>query len=324
MTPASAAVARTVAAPAPPALQERLRGLLARSSRGALTGLAERLLPTPSSGRPARRPPEEGFYWLQISRWLAGSFGLTATAEGRALLADLQWIQYCVYGVFRVQDDLVDGDAADPRLAVEANQLLVEASHCAARHFAGSSPFWEIFRQTIDATSHAVVTLDRLQRVPDRPPHAELELYKDLAACLQIAAAGVSIAAGREGDWRHRLAPALDRLAVAAQILDDLRDLSEDLAGGRVNYAAWYLCRPVFAATPEAIEAVVASNLATSDRLSKLLDSAARLLDESVDRVPPTLCPRTHAYLRDYRGGLAELDDRIGDSRSALLAAGGH
>lgn len=320
MTPASAAAAECAAIHEPPDLQARLRGLLARSSGSELPGLAERLLPTPSSGRPARRPPEEGFYWLQISRWLADSLRLTASAEGRALLADLHWIQYCVYGVFRIQDDLIDGDTADPRLAVESNHLLVEASRCAARHFDGESPFWTVFRETIDATSRAIVTLDGLQRGPDRPPHAELELYRDLAACLKIAAAGVCVATRREGDWRHRLSPALDRLAVAAQIVDDLWDLGDDLAEGRINYVAWDLCRPVFGATPEAIEAVVASNLATSDRLARLMARARRLVVEAAERVPPTLCARTHAFLRDYRDGLGDIAERIQTSRRQLLA----
>ena len=322
MSPAPAAVARTAAAHPSPDLDERLRGLLARASRGAGQGLAERLLPAPSRRRPARRPPQEGFYWLRISRWLADSFRLTATAEGRALLADLQWIQFCVYGVFRVQDDLVDGEAADARLAVEANHLLVEASRCAARRFAGASPFWPIFGETIDATSRALVALDPLQRTPERPPHVELELYADLAACLKIAAAGVAIAAGREGDWRQRISPALDRLAVAAQIVDDLWDLGDDLADGRINYVAWCLSRPIFGATPEATEAVVASTLATTDRLSRLLDTAGQLVDEAVERVPASLCPRTHGYLRDYRDGLSGMGERIACSREELLGPG--
>ncbi len=307
----------------PTDLEARLRGLLARSSRGELQGLAERLLPTAPSGQPARRPPEEGFYWLRISRWLAESFRLTATAEGRALLAELHWIQYCVYGVFRVQDDLIDGETADSRLAVGTNHLLVEASRCSARHFAGGSPFWTVYRQAIDDTSRALVSLDRLQRTPARPPHVELELYRDQAACLKIAAAGVCLAAGRWGDWRHRISPALDRLAVAAQIVDDLRDLSDDLADGRINYAAWYLCRPVFAASPEAIEAVVASTLATSDRPSRLLARAGQLLADAAVQVPPTLCRRTHDFLRGYRQGLDELDERIRLHRQALLSADG-
>ena len=323
MNGASAAAARTGAARRPPDLEARLRGLLDRSSRGAARGLAERLLPTPSRGRPRRLPPEEGFYWLRVSRWLADSFRLTATPEGRALLADLHWIQYCVYAVFRVQDDLLDGETADRRLAVEANHLLVEAARCAARRFPGDSPFWRVFRRTVDATSRAVVELDRLQRSPQRPPRRELDLYRDQAACLGIAAAGVCLAAGREGDWRHRVAPALDRMAVAAQIVDDLRDVGDDLAEGRINHVAWYLSRPVFAASAEAIAAVVASNLATTDRASRLLRSVRRLLDEAVDLLPPTLCPRTHSFLRDYRDGLRSLDERILRSRDRLLTGGG-
>lgn len=320
MTGVSAAAARTAGAQQPPDLQSRLRGHLARSSRGGANDLAERLLPTPSAGRPARLPPEEGFYWLRMARWSADSFRLSATSEGRLVLADLQWIQYCVYAVFRVQDDLLDGETADPRLAVQANHLLLEAARCAARHFTGESPFWEVFHQAIDATSSAIVELDRLQRSPDRSPCRELDLYRDQAACLAVAVAGVAIAAGREGDWRHRISPALDRLAVAAQIVDDLRDVSEDLADGRINHVAWRMSRPVFAATPEAAEAVIASNLATTDRLSEVLGTADTLLDEAVALLPATLCPRTHAYLREYRDGLAGLGERIRRSRLALLS----
>lgn len=323
MSHASAAVARTAASQQLPDLEARLRGLLERSSQGEIKGLAERLLPTSSRHRPARLTAQEGFYWLRISRWLADSLRLTATPEGRALLEDLHWIQYCVYGVFRVQDDLMDGETSDPRLAVQTNHLLVEASRCAARHFAGESPFWEVYRRTIDVTSRAIVTLDSLQRTAERPPHVELELYKDLAACLKIAAAGVCVAANRSGDWRRRISPALDRLAVAAQIVDDLHDVRDDLAGGRINYVTWYMSRPVFASTSEAIEAVVASNLATTDRLSCLLDTAGRLLDEAEELLSATLCPRTHAYLREYRDGLAALGDRIGRSRTTLLSTPG-
>ena len=321
MTGASAAAARTAAAQQRPDLQTRLRGLLDRSSTGAIPALAERLLPTPSSGRPRRMAPEEGFYWLRVSRWLADSFRLTASPEGRALLADLHWIQYCVYAVFRVQDDLLDGEAADTRLAVETNHLMVEASRCAARHFPGDSPFWEVFRETIDATSRAIVELDSLQRSPDRPPGRELELYRDQAACLKIAVAGVCIAAGREGDWRHRISPALDRLAVAAQIVDDLRDVSDDLAEGRINHVAWYLCRPVFPASAEAIEAVVAASLATTDRLGLLMDSVARRVDEALELLVPTLCARSHAFLREYRDGLTALDEQIARGRAKLIAS---
>ena len=323
MNGASAAVARIPGARQPLDLEARLRRFLERSSRGETASLAGRLLPTASCGRPARRPAQEGFYWLRVSRWLADSFRLTAGAEGRALLEDLHWIQYCVYCVFRVQDDLIDGETADGRLAVEANHLLVEASRRAARRFAGDSPFWTIFAETIDATSRAIVALDRLQRTPHRPPHVERRLYRDLAACLKIAAAGVCMATGRAGDWRHHVSPALDRLAVAAQVVDDLHDLRDDLADGRINYVAWEMSRPIFAATPEAIEAVVASNLATGDRMGRLLGSMGELLDEAGRLLPATLCPRSHAFLADYRAGLRQLAGQIQRGRLALLEPAG-
>lgn len=316
MGPAPAAAARTARGRQPSDLDRRLRALLARSPGD---DLAERLLPaTPSP--PSRPRPEEGFYWLRVAGWLAESLGLSAKPAGRELLAELQWIQYCVYCAFRVQDDLVDGEVADPRLAVQTNHLLVEAARVAARRFEGDSPFWVVFSETIDATSRAIVSLDRLQRAPERAPHADLGLYVDLAACLKIAAGGVAFAAGREDDWRRRISPALDRLAIAAQIVDDLHDLRDDLAEGRINYAAWWMCRPIFASTPEAIEAVVASQLAAGERLPALLASAGRLLSEATAILTPAVCPSTHAFLREYRDGLGGLAAGVDASRLALLA----
>lgn len=320
MIPVSAAVADPARGHTLFDLQGRLRRFLERSGYPNGERLAGRLLPTQLSETPEL---ENGsFHWLLIAEWLADSFGLSSTPAGRAMLDDLCWIQFCVYGLFRAQDDLVDGDVEDPLVVVEANQLLVEAASCAARHFKGTSPFWGIFRETIDSTSRAIVQLDRLQRSADRIADAELDLYVDLSACLKIAAAGVALAAGREREWASGISPALDRVAVAAQILDDLHDIQDDLAGGRIDYAAWYLGRPVFGSTPEAIAAVVASNLATTDRLKSLLAGARGLLDEAADLLSPAICPRTHAYLIEYGQGIGALGQHIEDGRRSLFAGG--
>ncbi len=106
---------------------------------------------------------------------------------------------------------------------------------------------------------------------------------------------------------------------MAAQIVDDLHDLRDDLARGRINYAAWYLARPVFGTTAEAIEAVVASNVVGGKRLAELLAVATGLLDEAADLLPPSLCPRCHACLREYRDGLSALGEHTHHSRRAIL-----
>lgn len=300
-------------------LERRLRRLLERSADGTAGALAERLLPaTPSVQTTSLR--HGGYYWLEVPEWLAASFGLDATAAGRRLLDDLLWAQYCVFALFRAQDDLVDGAAPDPRIAVEANCLLLEATRRAALHFDASSAFWRVYRESIEQTSRAVLRLDRLQRSPHRPDGAELELYAEQAACLGIAAAGVSVAAGRETEWRQRIAPALSQLAVAAQIVDDLRDLREDLDEGRVNYVAWRLCRPVVGATAEAVEAVVAFNLATGGRLSELLHDAARRLAGATVAVAEVDCPELAGFLEEYGQGLVAYASELDRRRRDLFA----
>lgn len=297
----------------PPAAGSDLRGrlveLIDERSRGEGRGLTERLPPATS----------RGFSWLVIPSYLASAFNLDRTATGRALVHDLGWLQYCIYGVFRVQDDLVDGDSNDSTLAVQTNHLLVEAARCASSHFSSDSPFWSVFQNGIDRTSRAVVALDRLQRAAERRSEDELELYTDLSACLQIAAAGTTFAAGRDSLWWDRLAPALDSFAVAAQIVDDLHDLSDDLAQGRINHAAWFLSRPIYGSTPEATEAIVASNLATTDRAERLLARAARRMDESLARLASPHCRSVHDYLFDYRTALDELAAQISARRDAVL-----
>ena len=69
-----------------------------------------------------------------------------------------------------------------------------------------------------------------------------------------------------------------------------------------------------------AIEAVVASNLATTDRLDHLLESAAAVMDRGLERLDPQLCPPVHAHLSDYRRGLDGLAARIQRSTVVVLA----
>ncbi len=305
-------------------LEARLRRLLLRADRLERNRLAERLLPASfrdDSATSAVAPEARlGFYWLRIAGWLGESFGLTATARGRKLFDDLCWIQYCVYCLFRAQDDLVDGECGEPLLAVEANQLTVEAARCAARWFEGASPFWEIFQDAVDRTSRALVALDDLQRKPEREAHAELGLYVDLGASLKLAAAGVAVASGREREWRERISPALDHLAVAGQVLDDLEDVEDDLAAGRINYAAWWLSRPVFGETREALAAVVAFSLATGDRLGGLVEVARRRAVAAADVLGPAICPPVHRYLGIYRCRIDGVEAAIERRRSALFA----
>lgn len=312
MSSMPAAAAEAGSGHVPLDLHTRLWHFLARTCGDDGRRLAERLLPASTSDPES---PDQGFFWLLIPEWLAEDAGLTETTEGRALVADLLWVQYCVWAVFRIQDDLVDGEEGHALLAVQANHLLVEAARRAAQHFRGDSPFWRIFQETIDATARALVCLDRLQRTPDRPPHIEQELYADLSACLKIATGGVMVAAGREQDWERCMSPALDGLAVAAQILDDLRDISDDLREGRINYAAWYLSRPIFSPVPEAIEAVVASNLAIGDRLPGLLAEVKEQVDGALRALAPSPCSRAHAHLREFRRGIQVLGERFRRSR---------
>ncbi len=325
MFPAPAAVTAWLPQPVPQPtegdlLGQRLEKLLEVSLRGRGASLASRLLPAPSFQPPGGQLADDGFSWLAFPAWLASSLGVDQTAEGRALVADLCWLQYCVYAAFRVQDDLVDGETDDRTLAVATNPLLVEAARCSARHFDGASPFWEALHEGIAATTSAILEIRRIQRSTNRCRETETRLYAELSASLWIASAGVLIAADRQELWTRQLRPALEALAVATQIVDDLRDIREDLDAGCVNYAAWFLSHPVLAASAEAVEAVVASNLATSNRLELLLDRAADGMAIGLTSLDRALCPEIFDHLDEYRRGLPELGNRVRYSAGVVLS----
>lgn len=328
MTPVPAAAVSTPASTHPVSIGDRLDELLERSYRGQGRELATRLLPAPSvAGDSSHDPLDAQFTWLTMPAWLGSSLGLDPTLQttrgGRALIDDLCWIQYCVYAVFRIQDDLVDGDTDDRSLAVATNPLLVEAARCAARHFDGDSAFWNVFQGAIDGTTRAILTLGKLQRANDRQSRQsedELRLYAELSASLGIATAGVAIAAGREDAWFRQLRPALDGFWIAAQIVDDLRDIHEDLEAGCLNHAAWFLSHPILGASPEVVEAVIASNLATTDRLELLLEHAGAAMDRGLAALDAALCPRLFECLRDYRRGLPALAARVQRSTVVVLS----
>ena len=308
------AAARIEPPTAAPLLHQRLRALFERAAPEKSRQVLDRLLPASSNGHLR----EEGFVWLRFARALGSQLGLDSTADGRRRLDDLCWMQYCVFAVFRLQDDLLDGETDDATLAVQANHLLVEAARTAARHFAGDSPFWTVFQNGIDQTAEAIVELDVLQRSDDRMGETELDLFARQAACLKLAIAGVAIAAELEETWGAQLSPAFDGLAVAAQMIDDLQDIRDDLTKGRVNHAAWFLSHPVIADTPEAIEAVVASNLATTDRLDHFLTEARRRMDRGLD-VLDSEFTALRSELTDYRDALFEVAREIRARTQALL-----
>ena len=129
-------------------IHERLAEFVARLPASSRALLAAALLPAAAHGGdsgPARAACRNDFYWLLIPEWLA---------RGQVAMVDeILWAQYCVYCQFRTQDDVVDGDADDPHLAVAANVLACEAGRALARALPGRHRFWAHYHDAIATTS---------------------------------------------------------------------------------------------------------------------------------------------------------------------------
>lgn len=296
------------------AIHQRLFDFLGGMPATSRDLLAASLLPAGiDTPQPAPRCRND-FYWLLFPEWLAPDAGEP--------LDDALWAQYCVYALLRVQDDVIDGDAPDPHLAVVANHLSLEAGRALRRHFDAASEIWCWYETVMAETSDALVAIDHRQARPQRRGENDLPLFARLSRCLSLGMRAALLLVRPEADWQRWL-ELFDHLAIAGQILDDFHDMKGDLAQGHLNYAAWFLTRPVFSSSVEATEAVIASNLATSDRLSQLfagvrrhLDAAGKLLVEVDDARFAAYMGRFKRTVDGLEASLAERHDHLFGARS--------
>lgn len=189
--------------------------------------------PTKDASRSARADR----YWTLLPGWLLRHPRFAARAHAdRGFLRDVLWGQYCLFLFIRIHDDLLDGQAHSPALLFVADSLLVESERSLAKHLQ-RAPFWELFRDLLDTTLRAVLDVDALQRRPGGMRLETLGKYGDVSAIFRVGSAAVCAKCRRMDDFQHVSAFA-HHLAVANQIVDDVRDVQEDLDRGRFNFAA--------------------------------------------------------------------------------------
>lgn len=291
-------------------IHQRLYEFLGQLPEHSRELLADSLLPAGHGSSAVNPASRNDFYWLLFPEWLA--------AKDEQRLRDVLWAQYCLYCLLRVQDDVVDGDAKSLHLAVAGNLLASEATRALAPHFDAASPLWEYLRRAVDTTSTALIEIDRRQLVPERNGLDDLPLYAKLSRCLTVATYAVLLADGRDREW-PLVARVLDQLAVAGQLLDDFHDLEQDLTAGCYNFAAWHLTRPVFARSAEAVQAIVASNLATSGRLAEMLAHARRPIIEAEKLLESQPDSRFTDYVARFRRTVDAIEESFGERRQQLL-----
>lgn len=172
-------------------------------------------------------------YWIEIPLWLWVSPNLL---DQRAPpLVDLLWAQECVIWAVRLRDDLLDGQSEAAASGLTADLLLLEAESTLDR--AAGSRALESYRQALATTQRAIVEVRNLQCRAEGMPAESLALYSEVNEVFKLASAVLLGSLDRSPEM-SAVGSFCDHLGVAGQILDDLEDLEEDLAAGRLNWVA--------------------------------------------------------------------------------------
>ena len=284
-----------------------LRSALAQVPPDAARALRRYLSPVaPGSRRGARRP--ERHYWALAPRWLAGR-----SASPR-LLRDALWGQRALFLFVRIHDDLYDGQTAAPALVYAADLLLVESARAFARHAAGG--FWRIFGDALDTTLAAVLEVDALQRRPAGMPVGSHRAYARVGAIFKVGTAAVLEATGRAGRF-PAFSRFADEVAIADQLVDDLVDLDEDLARGRLNYVASTLLGGADGRRPRAADPRARLALAIEDGgLAPIARLARQHLARARRAAVPLGLAEIDAWLAPLEARLDDLADEASRARA--------
>lgn len=213
-------------------------------------------------------------YWIILPALLQASFSRQEKENPGAdsFLGDVLWGQYCIFLATRILDDIVDRDLSRSTFQAISRKFESEASRVFRRCLGGHSEFRRYYLQCVVSAKDAHKRVGRLDgpmvRVSKRTLEAE---YKTVSGIFKIGSAAVCARFGKFHDLKG-IEVALEQLAVIGQISDDLMDLEEDLAGGRLNYVARYFLRSrsVRSVSSSQIWQQILSSLHFTDAASRL------------------------------------------------------
>jgi hypothetical protein len=239
-------------------------------------------------------------YWLRLPQWIS-SF-LPGTSQHRKhVVEEILWGQYCLYLTFRIEDDLRDGDADSQNLRVAARLFRKESRVVFSTLFRGTSPFWQFYENAISTTSSAIRQVDRAQRTKPENLYP-LSLYAKVARVFQVGSNAMCRLSQRM-DLFRRISRFTHELAIAEQILDDIRDMTEDAERGCLNYAArecYNAARMPF--TEPAIR--IAWGFLTTGISARLLHEVEAHIASARTALMPLHIPGTRTFLRSYVVGI--------------------
>jgi hypothetical protein len=239
---------------------------------------------------------------------------MNASRSARAFLLDILWAQYCLYLAVRIKDDLLDGQVKDTRLSFAADEFARAAGETLLRHFMDNGEFWNYHRRCVRTTLRGIHRVRILQKNRTAGTRGMTHGYAETSSIFKVGIAAVCIATGHQRLLR-RLGRAVDRIAIGSQILDDVRDILEDLNQGRLNYAARSILRRVrFSPDVKSIRLALLRRLIQPGPLEDVIAEASRhmevgysLLKRSLPSVIPACKQGTAALRHDLHRRRVEL-----------------
>lgn len=204
-------------------------------------------------------------------------------------------------------DHLVDGQAERPAEAALLRQALFEGGSARFRaRLAADSGFWDAFDRL--GAEHVAGLAQELE-FRSRPEPVDQEAFDGLVerkfSPIVITMAAFCHLLDRP-QWLVPIEASIKHLAVASQLLDDVGDWEEDLAGRHLTYFLSLLAPPEAWRAPRWPAAGELRQRIDEDWLDiEAMARVQRWLDRSLQAVEGLDCPGWRAYLGGYRA-LAE------------------
>jgi hypothetical protein len=281
------------------------------SVRGEFTRYAESLARDrdPLSlvwGLPARLP-----FWAELPAWVAARFGSPRSGPLRQCVKDVSWAQKQLFYGVRIHDDALDGEKISGSLIFAGDLCFLEAEQLFHSMFETSSPFWKTYHGAIRRTLTGILRVAELQKTPRSSSSGLLKHYRDVNALFTIAPAAVCEKVGRL-EALPPICTFVEHLATAAQILDDLEDLGEDLAQEKFNFVANVVVRTGGATAAELLQSRGAERTFLRERVLLTISRAARkqlaLAEKAISRVGFV---EAESVIERVRGSIDSLEETV-------------
>jgi hypothetical protein len=181
-------------------------------------------------------------YWIHLPLWIFKSFKANKILIGsdKKFLKDITWAQYCVFLAVRMHDDLYDGQSKCKNLIYAGDQLLVDSGKIFSKYFSRSSVFWEYYYNLIENTIRSIIKVDNLQRSHSSSLKEMLDCYAKVCSIFKIGALAICSKTNRMKAYK-KFSLLIDKISIIGHMIDDLKDMDEDVAEGRFNSVHLFL-----------------------------------------------------------------------------------